>query len=275
MKKIAIIGSEGGISCAYFVGVIFALVEKFNLTNPYIVIGSSGSTGTLAYYVAGQYASIKNIWENLLPSKKFISFWRLNKIMDIDYLIDDIFKKQDILDVGKIKLSKIKLLISATNIETGGLEYFSNQGGVDIFEALRASCATPITYNKSVKIDGHKYIDGAIGAPLSVNIEKAKQEGAEVVIAIDSSNQSIISDILLKFCSLFKNKAFRQQLKHYYKRAKYENNDKQVFILKPSVKLPISAFDNNRDHIIKTIQIGYNDVINKSALIQELLFEGV
>ncbi|MCX6800136.1 MAG: hypothetical protein NT091_03250 [Candidatus Falkowbacteria bacterium] len=53
MKKIAIVGSEGGMSCAYFVGVVLALVEKFNLTDPHIVIGSSGSTGTLAYYVSG------------------------------------------------------------------------------------------------------------------------------------------------------------------------------------------------------------------------------
>jgi len=140
-EKIAIVASEGGMSCAYFFGVISALVEKFNLINPYLVIGSSGSTGTFAYYVAGQYESIRNIWENLLPSKKFISLLRLHKMMDIDYLVDDIFKKQDVLDVEKVKLSKIKLFISATNIETGALEYFGNQTDVDIFEALRASSA--------------------------------------------------------------------------------------------------------------------------------------
>ena len=69
MKKVAIVGYEGGVSCAYFVGVILALVEKFNLTHPYLVIGSSGSTGTLAYYVAGQYESIRKIF-----GKKFFFF---------------------------------------------------------------------------------------------------------------------------------------------------------------------------------------------------------
>ncbi len=152
-KKIAIIASEGGISCAYSVGAILALIEKFDLVNPYLVIGSSGSTGTFAYYVAGQYKSIENIWKNLLPSKKFISWKRLHKIMDIDYLIDDIFKKQDTLDVEKIKSSKIKFYISATNIETGNPEYFGNQSNVDIFEALRASSAAPIVYNKLVNIN--------------------------------------------------------------------------------------------------------------------------
>lgn len=270
MKKIAIVGYEGGVSCAYFVGAILALVEKFNLTEPYLVIGSSGSTGTLAYYVAGQYKSIKNIWENLLPSKKFVSIWRLNKIMDIDYLIDDIFKRQDVLNINKIKLSKIKLFISATNIKTGKLRYFNNREDVDIFEVLRASNAAAVVYNKSVKIGDDEYIDGALGASLQANIKKAKQEGAEIVIAVDNSNSSIITDISLKFYSLFQDKFFRQRLKYYYQEKKYENNDDQVLIIKPSVKLPISIIDNNRDHIIKTIQIGYNDVVNNKKL-EELL----
>jgi len=271
MKKIAIVASEGGISCAYSVGAILALVEKFDLVNPYLVIGSSGCTSTFAYYVAGQYKSIRNIWENLLPSKKFISHLRLNKIMDIDYLIDDIFKKQDPLNVEKIKSSTIKFYISATNIETGEPEYFGNQNNVDIFEALRASSAAPIVFNKLVNINGNKYIDGAIGAPLSVNIEKAKKEGAEIIIVIDNSNHSIVSDTLLKLYSLFRSKLFRNQVRNYSNHKKYQNDEK-VLVIKPSVKLPIGAWDNKQEHIIRTIQIGYNDVVNKSTVIKELLF---
>ena len=110
-SKIALITSEGGMSCSYSVGAIFGLMEKFNLIKPDIVIGSSGSTGTLAYYVAGQYNSIKNIWENLLSTDEFISFSRFKKIIDIDYLIDNIFKKQDKLDTDAIYQSKINFLI--------------------------------------------------------------------------------------------------------------------------------------------------------------------
>src|ERR1051326_2618384 len=106
MEKLAIVTSEGGMKCAYSVGVILALVEKYHLVKPDMVIGASGSTGTLAYFVAGQYQSIRNIWENLLSNKNFISYLRVRRIMDIDYLIDTVFKKQDILDVNKIKQSR-------------------------------------------------------------------------------------------------------------------------------------------------------------------------
>ena len=80
MSKIAIVTSEGGMSCAYSVGVILGLIDKYKLTDPDIVIGASGSSGFLAYLVTKQYKEGQNIWANLLSTKKFISFSRWNKI---------------------------------------------------------------------------------------------------------------------------------------------------------------------------------------------------
>ena len=91
------------------------------------------------------------------------------------------------------------------------------------------------------------------------------------MIAVDDSNQSIVVDVILKIYSLFKNKLFRQRLKSYYEEKNYHNSDKSVLILKPSVRLPTSIIDNNRDHIIKTIQIGYNDTIMRASSIRKIL----
>ncbi len=259
------------MSCAYFTGAILALVEKLNLTDPYIVIGSSGSTGTLAYYVARQYKSIKNIWQNLLSSKKFVSFWRLDEIMDIDYLIDEVFKRQDILDVHAVKNSNIKFFISVTNIHNKKLEYISNKDEVDIFEALRASNAAPVAYNKWVKIRNNQYVDGAIEAPLDVNIKKAKKEGAEIIIAFDNSHHDFIPGFLLELYSLFIGRYFRKRVKSYVKKTEHHYSDKNILIIKPSITLPTTTLDNNRNRLIKTMQIGYNDVVNKADLIRELL----
>ncbi len=271
MKKVAIIGSEGGMSCAYFTGAILALVEKLNFTDPYMVVGSSGSTGTLAYYVARQYGSIKNIWQNLLPSKKFVSFWRLGEIMDIDYLIDEIFKKQDPLDTRSVKESKIKFFVSVTNVNNKKIEYVSNKDDVDIFEALRASNAAPVVYNKLVRIKRNLYIDGAIEAPLDVNIKKAKQEGAEVIIAFDNSHHDFFSKNLLRFFSLFLGKYVREKVWSYTRETRHNYKDKNILIIKPGVRLFSGTLDNTREHIIKTMRIGYNDVVHKADIIRELI----
>jgi hypothetical protein len=49
------------MACSYGAGAMTALIEKFNVTNPDIVIARSGSAGTGSYFVSKQYNSIKNI----------------------------------------------------------------------------------------------------------------------------------------------------------------------------------------------------------------------
>ncbi len=238
-KKIAIVASGGGMSCAYSVGVILSLVDNFKFTNPYIVIGSSGSTGTLAYYVAKQYSSIKNIWENLLSTKNFISYSRINMVVDVDYLIDVIFKKQDILNVEEIKQSKIKFFIAVTNFTNGNIEYFGNQTNIDIFEALRASNAIPIAYSKHVKINGGNFIDGSISASLEKNIEKAEKEGADIIIAIDNSKKNyMVQNILLKIYTLFKGSGIKKQVRNLCEELPYLNNNPKVILIKPTQNYP-------------------------------------
>lgn len=86
--------SGGGMKSSFGVGVILALAEKYNITEPFLLICGSGSAGTGSYYISKQYKSIRNIWTNLVSSKNFINCKRFWKIIDIDYLIDVIFKKK-------------------------------------------------------------------------------------------------------------------------------------------------------------------------------------
>lgn len=260
--KIGIVASGGGLSCAYAVGVVLALVEKYNFTQPYMIVSGSGSTSTFAYYVAGQYRSIKNIWENLLSTDKFVSFKRPNRILDIDYLIDEVFKKQDPLDVKKVKSSPIKFFISATSLKTGQLEYFSNREEKDIFELLRASSAVPLAFNKRVKIGEDYYVDGCLGNSFYAHIEKAFHEGADAVIAIDNTNDSRWDDIFIKTWGFFRRREFRKGFRVF----SYDKPTRSNLITLKAKKLPTSTLDNKREHILKAIHIGYEDLVNSKEV---------
>lgn len=266
MSKIALVMSEGGVRCAYSVGAILALVEKYNLTQPDFVIGASGSTGTLAYFTAGQYESIKNIWENLLCTKNFISLARFWRIMDIDYLIDQIFKKQDPLNINAIKSSSVGLYIMLTDSETGESKYFA-QTDIDIFEALRASNAMPVFFNKSVIINGRPFIDGALSFHLEDGIKLAKDLGAEKIIAINNKNESLKGILSYWIYAIFQKTKIRQAM--LKNRPKFEH-DKSVFLLNGCKKIPIGTLDNDQKRIKETIKLGYEDVANNQNL-QEFL----
>jgi len=183
-KKTAIIVSGGGMTCAYSAGVILALVDKYHLTKPDIVIGGSASTGTLAYYVAGQYSSIRRVWCELLPTRKLISLLRFWRFVNVDYLIDEIFCKKEPISLKRIYSSRINYLIAVTEWKTGKVEYFSNKSRDDIIEAMRASMAVPIAYNKRVCIKGKNYCDTFISSQIENNVYKAIELGAERLIII-------------------------------------------------------------------------------------------
>src|SRR3989344_4157308 len=163
-KKIAVVCSGGGMRSAYTGGALVALAIKHKLIAPDIIIAASGSAAFALYYLTGQYKSIERIATELLSTPKFISFLRPFRIMDIDYLIDVVFKKQDKLDSQKLSLLNTKYYIPVTNAGSKECNYFSNDSAVDIFEILRATKAIPIFFNKQVQLNEIRYIDGTISA---------------------------------------------------------------------------------------------------------------
>lgn len=260
-SKSAIVISGGGMNCAYSAGALCCLAEVYGFRDADILVGSSGSAGSLAYYSTRQYGSIKNIWTNLLATKKFISLARVSKIMDLDYLVDEVFGRLDPLATSLLKESTSKVFISTTTYETGESKFFTNID--DIFQVLKASKAIPFISNKKVAIGGVKYIDGSISSTFSDNVKKATMEGAKNIIAInDDESFSFSTKMFWITCSFFVNKNLQKAIRNYCKtknnKVSMQSGVNYLFI-KPSRKLKTSALDVDRGHLTDSFNLGYND----------------
>lgn len=271
MKKgLAIVTNGGGMKCAYSAGVLYTLARDYNLKDPEMLIGSSGSSGSLAYYLAGQYEDIKTIWTELLTSKKFVNIRRFWRIMDINYLIDGIFKKQVPLNSENVNNSETKLFIAATEYKTGQSYFFLNSPENNIFESLRASKAVPIAFNKKVNIRETAYIDGTISSPILVNIKKAISEGANNLIVIcDYTDLSLFTKIYWRIYSIFVNKNIAKVLKNYLSQKKIRSEDFKsinMVIVRPSRKLKITPLDNKKEHLEEAFDLGVQDANNNRHL---------
>jgi predicted patatin/cPLA2 family phospholipase len=268
MSKTALVESGGGMAACYVAGVTYALARNFNSFKPDIIIGGSGSTGTLSYYVAGQTESIKNIWLNLLCNKRFINPFRFWRVMDIDYLIDNIFKKEDPLNAEKIYQSQIEYLIASTNHKTGILEYFSNIRKEDVFESMRASMAMPVAFNKYVRINHKEYCDTDVSSSVKLNIEKALNLGAKkiIVVSVDDLHISKFTDF---FYNLWLKKQSRKFLRKYFLEEKesYDIPDNiDIIRLQPKKKLKLGTLGNNKNALQEIFYQGYNDTIMNEEL---------
>jgi len=96
----------------------------------------------------------------------------MSKVIDIDYLIDTVFKQQASLDISQIKSSSTKYYITATNQASGQVE-FLNTKNHDVYELMRASKAMPIVYNKSITINNKSYGDSPNSSAIEPKISQS------------------------------------------------------------------------------------------------------
>lgn len=270
-SKIAIVASGGGMTCSYAAGAVSALASYYRFQNPDIVIGGSGSSGTLAYYVSGQYGSITKLWGSYLSTKRFINPLRFWKLIDIDYLIDEVFKKEDRLKTSEVMKSDIDLYIAATNYKTGKLHYFSNRTMGDeeeIFDILRASKAMPIAYNKRIKISGEKFCDSYLSSYPHAHIKKAVELGAKDIVLIDSRPEGARNEAVFKLWLSTQGANFRRNYyEEFEKSMSYDPpEDVKIVLIKPKFPVKADTFNSKKEDLAEAIQRGHDDVVNSMEL---------
>lgn len=185
-RKLALVMSGGAMRCVYGVGVLSALVEEYGLTEPDIIVASSGSVANAAYYLSGQYTCVIAAWLDVIASKKFISYGR-RKVVDIDYLVDEVFKKQFPFDFKALKRAKTAFVFATTRVKDGKTVYMKLPKDRKIYECLRAAKAVPFIYGKDVSIGKNLYFDGDFGSNTEDLVMKALELGATDLIIVENN----------------------------------------------------------------------------------------
>lgn len=281
-RRTCIIAEGGGLRAAYGVGVVRALIDEFKITTVDVAVATSGSAGTLAYYVTQQFDSLLNIWTNLLTTWRFISLRNalLGKpILNVDYLIDVVFKQQDRLDIETLKSKATELYLPVTNYHTGEAEYFSNHDSIDFFEALRATKAIEIFYGRSVKIGKQEYVDGALSTP--IGITKAIDAGATDIIVISTRpkgfrrSRSALGGFFTQLLTSRCPERLKERIGNYpdtYNsvldkvKREIEFGDRNIVLIQPDSKVGGGKLDNSKESLLRSIEQGYADTCMRKEL---------
>ena len=180
--KTALIIGGGGMRSAFSAGALRGL-EKSGLADVFdIVVGISAGSPICAYFLSGQTALGTSIYFEELAKNKFINFARVSKVMDIDYL-DSVFRSVKPLDQEHIRSSRSKFYVTVTDAKTGKGELLDmGDKKIDIIDAICASSALPMLYNKTITIKGKQYCDGAIGN--GIPIDFVLQKGCKDILII-------------------------------------------------------------------------------------------
>jgi predicted patatin/cPLA2 family phospholipase len=167
--KLGLVVEGGGMRGVTSGGSLIAM-EQLGLTFAFDeVYGESAGAINACYFLASQAAFGGRIYLEDLPSLRFFNPVRVNKVLDMDFLIDHVMTRVKPLAVDKVMESQSKLFVPITNVDEGTARVVDvKEEKPSLLRLLKATAAVIPLYNKSVMLDGIPYADGGITDPLPV-----------------------------------------------------------------------------------------------------------
>jgi predicted patatin/cPLA2 family phospholipase len=199
MISVAIQG--GAMRSIYCLGAIRALVESGHAAHVRTIHTASAgcvSAAVLASQLTDPGApSVADTGERLLDrlaGTRFINQRRMQRIVDVDYLVETI---RDVTSISARPMAERGLVfeVGMTDAVSGAAQYIDvarSMSDSDLFQAFRATMAIPILYPPAVRISGRRYLDGGIVDPLPVL--RALRHGPRIVVAISSVADSTLGE---------------------------------------------------------------------------------
>lgn len=270
-KRTAMVVEGGVFRGAYAAGCVFQLSER--CFKPDFCVGGSSGAPTEAYFANKQFSSIPNIWINWVWRPEVFDRRKVWKGINIDYLVDVIFKEKDSLKemFSRARNDAIPYFVAVTNAANGRLEHLS-ASEVNVFEALRATMAWD-GFHEAVCINGSSYFDSKISSKAEANILWAIEHGASHVLAIKNSSrkgkEGFTDSWLYKIWEKTKSNVFREN-REVYEKELHENkylasNSAKVLILQSQQEMP-QPLDNRKETLEILFERGYKETERNEEL---------
>ena len=175
---IGIIDVGGGLRDIYGAGVFDRLLDD-GVHLDYC-IGVSAGSANVASYMAGQRGRNHRFYIDYSKRKEYMSvsnFIRKGSYIDLEYIYGTLSNSdgEDPLDYEAIASNNGQMVVVATNVKTGNIEYFDKSHiSQDNYRVLMASSAIPGACRP--KMVGERLCaDGGVGEPIP--IERAFSDG--------------------------------------------------------------------------------------------------
>ena len=173
----------GGMRGLYSIGAL-AVLQECGLTGAFDHIFAA-STGALnaSCFLAEQCGDALAAYLNDVTNRRFVNYLRWRKIVDVDFLVDEIMTRRRGLRVDKVLQSPSRLHVVLTDAVSRRAHVVTNQDPMGEWkEVLRATMALPFLYNRPVALAGRTYMDGCVVEP--VPFTRAFQAGCTDILVI-------------------------------------------------------------------------------------------
>ncbi len=191
-ERAALVVEGGAMRGIFAAGVLDVFLEQ--RFQPFdLVLGVSVGASNALSFLAGQHGRTRRCFLDQMSRPEFIDPWRTLRgghWMDLDWLWDAI-EREDPLDRKAAAASGVEYALVATSVQTGEPRYLV-PGAADMLDALKASCAFPLLYKKTVTFGSESFVDGGLSDPIPVR--EAYRRGAGTIMVIRSRAAHVVKE---------------------------------------------------------------------------------
>ena len=181
----------------YSAGAVAGLAAA-GLARSFAHIFASSSGAINAAYLMSEQTDLvaAGYAEHLNTQSPFIRYWRLKKLVDIDFLIDNILRHSEfplnvkaVIDSPTILHVILTEFMTAQPFDMSSKEVAERDSSGDLlFEVFRATSALPIFYNRVINIADKKFVDGGISD--AIPLLRAIDAGCTDIVVVTTRESS-------------------------------------------------------------------------------------
>lgn len=130
------------------------------------VYATSAGVMNAAYYLSRQEDIGISIYFDDLATRAFYNPWRFWKVLDVDYVMEDVVKGRKRLDLDRLRQSPSRFHVSMLDRSTGeGVIVNTGLAKESTYTVLHAALSVPVLYNRPVIVAGRPCMDGGLAIP--------------------------------------------------------------------------------------------------------------
>jgi predicted patatin/cPLA2 family phospholipase len=188
--RIALVVEGGAMRGIFAAGALDVFLEQGFFPFDLVLGVSVGASNALSF-LARQHGRTRRCFLDQMSRREFIDPWRGVRgghWLDLDWLWDAI-EREDPLDRRAAAACGVEYALVATSVQTGEPRYLA-PAAEEMLEALKASCALPLLYRKTVTFGGERFVDGGLSDPIPVR--EAYRRGARTLVVLRSRAASYV-----------------------------------------------------------------------------------
>lgn len=292
MQKLGLILEGGGMRAGFVAGAVMALMDMgFDRFDTALAI--SASVPTLAYCASGQRDAMEKVWRDELNTPHLVCYRNIpaaslglsvkRPILDIDYLVYDVFKKRYPIDISSLLENPMQCLFAVTDILDEKVKFLS-PGEADCYLIFNACLAVPGCYPKTVSINGFECVDAGTVNPLPVGaLLERNIDGVIGILSrpLHSENETMSWFERVLFWRYFQKydwmleklweaaETYREEVLRLEQLA--AEHPPHALIIRPDKMPPASFITRDKKKINRTIDMGYRAVQRREKEIGDFL----